>query len=199
MSPRKYQMISRAEAVAATRARIVEAAKALHAERGVGATSWEEIARRAGVSLATVYRHFPSLAELVPACARSVFDVIRPPTLEEASVRFAAIRDPRERLAHLVRRSVHCYALGEAWLHAAFRERDFFPELDAALQVIQGTLHVLIRAAVSRRLSKAEHALLFTLSDFPFFKSLVDAGLDRRAVERAILQLVWAVEKEDRR
>jgi AcrR family transcriptional regulator len=198
MAPRKYRMNARAEAVAATQARLVEAAKALHAERGVRATSWEDLAERAGVALATAYRHFPSLAELVPACARSVFDVIRPPTLEEASVRFAAMRDPSERLAHLVRRSVHCYTLGEGWLHAAYRERDFLPELEGALQVIQGSLHVLVRAAASRRLKKAEHALLFTLCDFPFFKSLVDAGLDRGAAERTIVDLVVAVEQEGR-
>lgn len=191
-------MQARADAKAATRTKIVEAAKALHAECGVRATSWEQIAERAGVSLATAYRHFPTLDELVVACARSVFDLIRPPTLEEASAKFAALDDPSERLAHLVRRSVHCYTLGEGWLHAAYRERDFLPSLDGALQVIQAALHVLVRAAARRRLSKAEHAKLFTLCDFPFFKSLVDTGIDRRAVEREIINLVTAAEKEGR-
>src|SRR5687768_1290265 len=129
MAPRRYRMNARAEATAATRTQIVEAAKALHAEVGVRATSWEQIAERAGVALATVYRHFPTLAALVPACARSVFDVIRPPTLEEASIKFAALDYPHERLALLVRRSVNCYVLGQGWLQAAYRERDFVPEL----------------------------------------------------------------------
>ena len=198
MAPRRYHMLARADAKAATRDRIVEAAKSLHAEVGVRATSWEQIAERAGVSLATVYRHFPTLDELVTACARSVFDLIQPPTLQEASVRFASMSDPAERPAHLVRLSVHCYALGEAWLHAAYRERDFLPALDAALQVIQGTLAVLVRAAAARRLRKAEHAKLFTLCDFPFYKSLVDAGLDRRTIEREIIQLMTAVETAGR-
>jgi AcrR family transcriptional regulator len=198
MSPRKYNMSARADAKAATRSRIVDAAKALHAELGVRATSWEQIAERAGVALATVYRHFPTLAELVHACARSVFDIIRPPTLEEANVKFATLADPSERLASLVSRTMGCYLLGEGWLHAAYRERDWVPELDAALQIIQGTMHMLVRAAAGRRLGKLEHGVLHTLCDFPFYKSLLDAGLDRRAAEREIIRLVTTVEKEGR-
>lgn len=82
--PRRYRTGERAVAVERTRERIVAAAKELHAERGVRLTSWEEIAERGGVAVATVYRHYPSLAELVPACAQSVFDVIRPPSFEQA-------------------------------------------------------------------------------------------------------------------
>lgn len=191
-------MTARADAKAATRARIIDAAKALHAELGVRATSWEQIAERAGVAAATVYRHFPTLAELVPACARSVFDIIRPPTLEEASVRFATLATSTERLTMLVSRNMGCYQLGEGWLHAAYRERDWVAELDAALQIIQGAMHMLVRAAAGRRLGKVEHGVLFTLCDFPFYKSLLDAGLDRRAVEREIIRLVITVEEEGR-
>ncbi|MCU1365599.1 MAG: hypothetical protein JWN39_1238, partial [Ilumatobacteraceae bacterium] len=73
-------MGARAEAVGKSRAAIVAAARELHAERGLVATSWDDIAERAGVSTATVYRHFPSLAELVPACAQTVFALIQPLT-----------------------------------------------------------------------------------------------------------------------
>ncbi len=194
MPPRRYEMTVRAEAVAATRERIVQAAKDLHAARGVLATRWEEIAERANVSLATLYRHFPSLAELVPACARSVFDLIRPPTLEEASAKFAELDDPRDRLAVLVKKTIHCYDLGEGWLHAAYRERDFIPELDAALAVIQSSLRVLIHAAVARPLGKRDEAALFALLDFPFYKSLLAAGMERRTAERTVLRLALVIE-----
>ena len=198
MAPRKYEMAGRAKAMAETRTRILDAAKELHASNGVRVTSWDEIADGAGVAVATVYRHFPTLDELVPACARSVFDFIRPPTLEEASSRFAALSDPSDRLALLVKKSVHCYELGEGWLHAAYRERDFLRSLDNALAIIQGAVDVLVTAAVARRLGKTEHALLFTLCDFPFYKLLVDSGLDRRVAERRIIDLVTTVEKESR-
>src|SRR5690348_8683947 len=64
---RRYVMGARADAAARTRRRIVDAAMEVQASEGAAA-SWEAIARRADVSTATVYRHFRSLDELVPAC-----------------------------------------------------------------------------------------------------------------------------------
>ena len=182
-------MGTRAEAVAQTRARIVDAAKALHAERGVVPTGWDDIAARAGVSTATVYRHFPSLADLIPACARSVFDIIEPPGLDEAALRFPA-SGPAQRLEHLVRASCECYGKGRAWLHAAHRERDFVPELDAALQVLDDSLMVLVAAAADRPLSRVELRSLFALCDFPFWWALTKTGMSDRQAEEEIVRLV---------
>lgn len=190
MSPRKYTMGARAAAVEETRTRIVGAAMALHAEQGVLATSWEEIAASAGVAATTVYRHFPGLDELVPACARTVFDLITPPTLEQASVQFAAMDSAVDRFEHLARESAHCYRRGEGWLHAAYRERDFSPALRSALEVIEGTLRVLVEAAAGRRLAAEDADVLFVLCNFPLWKQLVDAGLAYPAAERALIELV---------
>ena len=192
MSPRRYQMAKRADALARTRQAIVAAARELHAERGLTATRWEDIAQRAGVSTATVYRHFPSTADLVPACARTVFDLIKPPTLEQASATFGALRSAEDRFEQLVRYSCHCYAAGAGWLHAAHRERDFSSELDAALRVIESTLAVLISAAAQRPLSKADRALLFVLCDFPMWWALSATSLSARAVEETLVRLVRA-------
>lgn len=192
MAPRPYRMTTRAAAVAETRARIVAAAKQLHSQHGVVLTSWEQIADSADVSTATVYRHFPSLGELIPACARSVFDVIEPPTIEEASAQFAALDRPEDRLEHLVRSSCACYAKGAGWLHAAHRERDFVPELDAAMRVIEGTLEVLIGAAFGAPLGAEDRALLMVLCDFPLWWSLQVQEIDRAAVEEELVRLVRA-------
>ena len=51
MAGRKYQLRKRAEGLDATRERIVEATAALHYEQGVAATSYVQIAERAGVGL----------------------------------------------------------------------------------------------------------------------------------------------------
>ena len=194
-------MGTRAEAVAQTRSRIVDAAKALHAERGVVSAGWDDIAARAGVSTATVYRHFPSLAELIPACARSVFDIIGPPGLDEAALRFPPGGSSADRLEHLVRASCACYRKGRDWLHAAHRERDFVPELDAALQVLDDSLMVLVSAAANRPLSRVELRSLFALCDFPFWWGLTTAGLTDGEVEAEIVLLVRLRERQtsDRR
>ena len=63
MSPRKYTMDKRKAALEETRQRILEATLALHSEKGIFGTSWQDIAHRADVSVGTVYKHFPSLEE----------------------------------------------------------------------------------------------------------------------------------------
>lgn len=190
MSPRRYRMGARADRIQDTRDRLVVAAMRLHTERGVLATRWDEIAAEAGVSTATMYRHFPSLAELVPACARTVFDLIKPPTVAEASPQFATYDDAADRFEYLVRVSVHCYAAGAGWLHAAHRERDFVPELDAALRLIEDTLRVLVRAAAGGELPGNAAAELFVLCNFPLWRQLLDAGPSADATEETLVTLV---------
>lgn len=185
-------MGARAEAVAETQQAIVAAARQLHTERGLAATSWEDIADRAGVSVATVYRHFPSPAELVPACARTVFDIIQPPTMEQAGASFGTLNSARDRSEQLVRYSCHCYAAGAGWLHAAHRERDFSDEFDAALRTIEDALRVLVTAAAQRRLSDADHSSLSVLCDFPIWMSLTATGLAEDEVEELLVRLVRA-------
>jgi AcrR family transcriptional regulator len=185
-------MGARAGQVERTRSAIVQAARELHASKGLAATSWDEIAARAGVSTATAYRHFPSLAELVPACARTVFDIIQPPTLAEATSTFAALERASARFEHLVRSTCHCYVAGADWLHAAYRERDFVPELDNALRVIEDSLRVLIAAAARRPLAKTDQRLLFVLCNFPLWMSLRADGVSANATEEMILRLVTA-------
>src|SRR5207249_7892147 len=109
--PRRYRMATRERAVQQTRQRIIDAAISLHAQRGVIATNWEEIAEGAGVSTATVYRHFPSLGELVPACARTAFEAASLPTPAQAAAAFAGLTRPAPRIERLIRESCRCYEL----------------------------------------------------------------------------------------
>ncbi|MHB8571355.1 MAG: TetR/AcrR family transcriptional regulator [Candidatus Dormibacteria bacterium] len=68
-SPRVYRQVARAERLAGTRQRIVEATYQLHATVGPNRTTVAEIARRAGVQRLTVYRHFPDERSLFAACS----------------------------------------------------------------------------------------------------------------------------------
>src|SRR5437870_13375548 len=131
--PRRYQMATRERAVQHTRQRIIDAAISLHAQRGVIATNWEEIAERASVSTATVYRHFPSLGELVPACARTAFEAgASLPTPAQAAAAFAGLTRPA-RIERLIRESCRCYELGAGWLAAARPDAKSVPAPDRAV------------------------------------------------------------------
>ena len=66
--PRKYELKKRADKQEQTRQRIVEATVALHEEIGPARTTISDIAARAGVERATVYRHFPDERALLTAC-----------------------------------------------------------------------------------------------------------------------------------
>ena len=190
--PRRYQMATRERAVQDTRQRIIDAAISLHAQRGVIATNWEEIAERAGVSTATVYRHFPSLGELVPACARTAFEAgARLPSPAQAAAAFAGLTRPAPRIERLIRESCRCYELGAGWLAAARRDAKSVPALDRAVRLQERVLGVLIQAALGDAFVDAQTmSVIKALIDFPFWKALTDAGVAAEKVPRVINDLV---------
>jgi len=190
--PRRYQMATRERAVQDTRQRIIDAAISLHAQRGVIATNWEEIAERASVSTATVYRHFPSLGELVPACARTAFEAgARLPSPAQAAAAFAGLTRPAPRIERLIRESCRCYELGAGWLAAARRDAKSVPALDRAVRLQDRVLGVLIQAALGDAFVDAQTmSVIKALIDFPFWKALTDAGVAAEKVPRVINDLV---------
>jgi AcrR family transcriptional regulator len=96
---RKYELKARAESRELTRQRIAKAAAGLHEEVGPAETTVAEIARRAGVSRLTVYKHFPDNASLYPACSAHHLSEHPLPDFEAA----LAPADPVERLGSLLR------------------------------------------------------------------------------------------------
>ncbi|MCB1501042.1 MAG: helix-turn-helix transcriptional regulator [Bauldia sp.] len=75
-------MAKRAESRDETRARIVDAAIALHEEVGPKDTTISAIAERAGVQRLTVYRHFPDDETLFQACSSGWMALHPPPDPE---------------------------------------------------------------------------------------------------------------------
>src|SRR5919112_4277319 len=116
-------MDKRRAAVEETRQRILQATLALHSEKGIFGTSWQDIARRADVSVNTVYKHFPSLDELVPACGELMYDITRPPSLEDAPRIFAGAQSLEERLERLVSELFDFYERGASYIETDFQER----------------------------------------------------------------------------
>jgi AcrR family transcriptional regulator len=87
------------------RANLVAAAAAAFAEHGVD-TSLEDIARRAGVGIGTLYRHFPTRNSLVLAAYHHEVDVL----CESADELLAAL-PPDEALAEWMQRFVRHVAI----------------------------------------------------------------------------------------
>lgn len=79
--------------MAATRARIVEAAVSLHTTVGPAATSLSDIAAAAGVTRLTVYRHFSNLEAVYEACSAHWASMHPSPAVEP----WLAIARPEDR------------------------------------------------------------------------------------------------------
>jgi AcrR family transcriptional regulator len=73
-STRGYDNSSRRRKQADTKERIAAATAELHAVKGADKTSYADIAEHAGVSLPTVYSHFPTENDLFQGCTSHVGD-----------------------------------------------------------------------------------------------------------------------------
>ena len=190
MANRTYRMSRRAEALDATRERIVEATMALHGEQGVVATSHTEIAARAGVGPATVYRHFPTLGSLVEACSAQVREAIRPPVPEDVPGIFDGLGTRVERLERLVAELDAFYERGAPFIAAAERDRERVPELDASVRRSEAGIEALVRAAIGPDAAEPTVRLVMALTSFPVWMSLKRLGEPPAEVRRLIVRVV---------
>jgi AcrR family transcriptional regulator len=201
LAPRKYTMDKRKAAVEETRRRIVEATLALHAEKGAFGTSWQDIAQRADVSVGTVYKHFPSLDELVPACGQLIFAISRPPSLEEAPQVFADTHSLEERIGRLVSEFYDFYERGEPYLEIDIQSRKL-PAVREWLAHMRATREGFAREAL-RSLEPVEDTVraLGALIDFPLFKSFRVHDLAKAEAEGVVrsMLLCWIVQRLDGR
>lgn len=193
MVPRRYSMERRRAAVEETRRRIVEATLALHSEKGIFGTSWKDIAERADVSVATVYKHFPSLDELVPACGALIMAITRPPSPGDAPRIFGDARTLGERLGRLVSELFGFYERGEPYMEVGVKERQL-PAVQEWEAGMRATREELVREALrpidpEERTVRAASALV----DFPTFKSFRRHGLARAEAEEILtgMMLRW--------
>ncbi|TMC63210.1 MAG: TetR/AcrR family transcriptional regulator [Chloroflexota bacterium] len=187
MAPRAYRMTRRAAANAETRRRIVDAAIALHAQKGVLGTSWPDIAKRADVALGTVYRHFPSLDQLVPACTSENALRTKPPG---PSILVGLTR-PQERIGQFVQELFAFYGRTAPWTPRAGIDRHEIPVLDSILSRREAALKALVEETLGP-LRRRRHALeaALALTDFGVWRSLTHSGLSTEAAARLITEML---------
>ena len=186
-------MTRRASAVARTRRRIIDATRALHTEQGIAATSWDDIAARAGVGVGTVYRHFPSLDELIPACGEISMQVVALPDPHGVVSLFDGVDSPPERIERLVREAFAIYERGAPELHAIRNEPDVHPSVTEAAAELEASLTALVDAAVKPLdIAPADRALVRAMVDLGTWQALHDQGVGTADAIDAVSQMLVA-------
>lgn len=188
MSPRRYEMRRRALSYQETRRRIMDATFDMHRAKGVAATTFSDVAAGAGVSAATVLRHFPTMGDLVAACGVHVWEWLEVP---EPDGIFHGVEGVRARARRLVEEICGIYERGEAPLAGARRDRTAVPQLDGFLRRLDADLEGLVRAALApQHPDDRTVRLTLALLDFGVWQSLRERGLDERSELTAVLRCV---------
>ena len=178
MSPRNYDMSKRAAAVAQTRRRIIDATRELHGEQGIAATSWDDIAARAGVGVGTVYRHFPSLDELIPACGEITMQIVALPDPASVGALFEDAVKPADRIERLVHEAFAIYERGAPQLRAIRREGDVHPRVAQSRDEVEASLSALVEAALEPlSVPDEDRAVVRALVDLNTWEALRGQGL----------------------
>jgi AcrR family transcriptional regulator len=188
---RSYRMKDRAKAQAETRERIIGATMQLHDEKGVAATSFLDVARRADLGVATVYRHFPTVGSLIAACGAHIWKEMDPPVPERAPDVFRGIARREDRLERLVDEVDRFYQRGALRLTAAQADRHVIPELDGFMRAVEAGVAALVCEAVKDdAMSRTQLQLLLALTTFPVWTSLQRIAGDDTERRRLLTDLL---------
>jgi AcrR family transcriptional regulator/DNA-binding transcriptional ArsR family regulator len=170
-----------------TRERIVECTLELHKSKGIRATTWQDIAARADVSVEEVQALFPTLDELERACGQHFLESLRLPPPERAAEVFASDSSEEERVHRLVETSFEVYERGADGITVGRRERAEVAAARESMEAIDSSLDALVtEALLPRRLDAADVASLRALTDLEVWRALRDQGdTPQAAVEHA--------------
>jgi AcrR family transcriptional regulator len=190
---RKYQLKKRAEEMAETHRRITEAAIDLHGSVGPSRTTMSAVAERAGVERRTLYRHFPTEADLFAACSSHYFAANPWPDVAA----WRAIRDPELRLERALDELYAYYESAEPMLSNVLRDAelvDFARDAVAPLRIyLEEVAEALLvgRSVRGRRRRVVAGALRHALA-FSTWHSLASNGIERGDATKLVTAFVEA-------
>lgn len=139
---RKYELRRRADAMIATRRRITDAAIELHRKVGPARTTIADIAALAGVQRHTVYRYFPTEAELLQACSTEYWS--RHPWPDITA--WQSVASPRERVDVALNDLYNFYGAVEPILANTLRDSDQSAEIRRVIEPFSGYLDAVTEA-----------------------------------------------------
>lgn len=181
---RTYRQSRRGESAEETRRRIVEATFALHSEQGIAATTMKQIAERAGVSVGSVYHHFPTYDDAINACGAHAFARHPLPTVEI----FEGAASRAERVRRLARATFGVYA--NLPFHAVIADQDKLPVLQGYVAQEQAVRLELARAAAGDPDAARTLAALVDSATYDAFARL-GFSLDEAAARAADVANAW--------
>jgi AcrR family transcriptional regulator len=189
VTPRKYEMDRRAAAVEETRLRILKASLALHGEKGFEATSWKDIADRADVAVGTVYHHFKTMDDLVPACAALARSAASLPGTEI----FDGVDDRDLRIDILTREVVDLYPRIAPGFANVQRERHRFAAVEQAAAELERALDLLVRRALGKGASSAVVKRVNALLDFRVWDAFQSRSVSQAAIASTIARSIRSI------
>ena len=176
-----------------TRERIIECTLELHTSRGIRATTWSEIADKAGVAVETVETLFPTLDELTRSCGQHFMVSLQLPPHDRAPEVFAGASSENERIRRLVETFFGAYERGADGITAGRRERKDVPAADESMEELDNTLDALVVEALRPlRPDSSSVASLRALTDVEVWRTLRQQGA---TPEAAVDQASAAVER----
>jgi AcrR family transcriptional regulator len=184
--------------MAKTHLRITEAALELHGTVGPARTTLSAVAKRAGVERRTLYRHFPTEADLFAACSTHYFTANPWPDLGSGR----AIRDPHKRLERALDELYAYYERTEPMFSNVLRDAELVDFARDAVAPLQAYLDEAAEAltggrpARGRRRQLLKRALQHALA-FSTWHSLTTNGIGRSDAAKLITALVEAASAPD--
>lgn len=183
---RPYALRARAEAMDRTRARITRAAIELHGTIGPAATTMSAVAERAGVTRATLYRHFANENELFKACSAEWRSANPAPD----PAKWEGIPEPYDRLEAALIALYGWYRSCEAMRANLLRDLAVLPPaIGKNIESYPRTITDVLDAGWPHR-SRLRRAAIAHAVAFETWRSLAHAGLTDTEAVRLIIGLV---------
>lgn len=198
---RKYTLRRRADRQIETRRRIVDAAVNLHTTIGPAHTSDIAIAKRAGVTRRTFYRHFPDDVTLFRACTSHTMATWPPPDPSE----WRLVTDPVERLLGALRDLYAFYRAAGPGLIVITRDAPMLrPELlptPSRADLLRAMNPILIKGwrVRGRRRDVVQAAIAHATSVMTWQSLVVEQKLTDDEAVAVLTAMVVAAEASDKR
>lgn len=189
---RPYDSALRHRRQAELKSRIAASAATLHARKGALGTSYADIAAEAGVSLPTVYAHFPTQRDLLDGCTAHVGSRA-PPMPAEEILAASDLNTAAERLVDAIEQQ-HLHF--EPW--STWRENRVIPFLAERSGRERDQLSGLIAKVLKPHLGPGAHREIVAgweaVLSFDFWHRLARGHrLSRAAVRRTMLRSLLAL------